>query len=179
MNKSMENRFKELKEGEVKGMLLLRLIKETKGILTKKECENIIQQLKTVEINDIKVIRDAKEFAQVITLGIEVLEHSWAGRKEHIESGQVLIGEPNIHFGKDRSYVYSFNGDIKEDTQEKEDPDFSVNEKYVVVLETINKSDYNNDYYDYLDRNIYVYYPEEEPYKIDPEVKYILDNFTC
>jgi len=158
MNKS----FKELKLKEEKAMLLLRLIKKTEGILSKEQCLNIVQQLKNVEINDIKVIRDAKEFAQVITLEEDILKHSWAGRKEYIESGQVLIGEPNIHFGKDRSYVYSFNGDIKEDTQEKEDPDFDIDEKYVVMIETTSRSDYNNNYYDYYDRNIYVYYPEED-----------------
>jgi hypothetical protein len=173
MNKS----FKELKDSEEAAMLLLKLIKKTEGILTKEECLKIVQQLKNVEINDIKVIRDAKAFAQVITLEEDIFEHSWAGRKEYIESGQVLIGNININFGKDRSYVYSFNGDIKEDTQEKEDPDFSVNEKYVVMIETTSRSDYNNNYYNYYDRNIYVYYPEEEPYKVDPEVKYILDNF--
>lgn len=163
-------------------MLLLKLIKKTEGILSKEECENILQMLKTVEIkeiNDIKVIRNAKAFAQVITLEEHLFEHSWAGREEYIENGQVLIGNGNINFGKDYSYIYSFNGDIKDDIQEKEEPNFDIDEKYVVMIETTSRSDYNNNYYNYYDRNIYVYYPEEEPYKVDPEVKYILDNFIC
>jgi hypothetical protein len=172
MNKS----FKELKDREEAAMLLLKLIKKTEGLLSKEECLNIVQQLKNVEIDDIKVIRDAKAFAKIITIEQDIFEHSWAGRKEYIESGQVLIGN-NINFGKDRSYIYSFNGDIKEDVQEKEDPDFNINEKYVILKEITDRSNYNNDYRDYFTRNVYVYYPEEEPYKVDPEVKYILDNF--
>jgi hypothetical protein len=38
-------KFKELKEREVRAMQLLKLLKETKGTLTKEECENIMLQI--------------------------------------------------------------------------------------------------------------------------------------
>lgn len=170
-------KFKELKEREVRAMQLLKLLKETKGILTKEECENIMLQIEPgTEVDEINIIRDAKEFAEIITLREDIFKHSWAGNKEYTENGKILFGS-DISFGRDYSYKNSFNGDITEDVQEKEDPDFNINEKYVILKEITDRSNYNNDYRDYFTRNVYVYYPEEEPYKVDPEVKYILDNF--
>ena len=54
-------------------MLLLKLIKNRRDLI-ERGMQEYCATVKNVEINDIKVIRDAKAFAQVITLEEDILK---------------------------------------------------------------------------------------------------------
>lgn len=169
--------FRKLDELEKKAILLGVIAKRTEGKLSKVELETIVNNIDVSKQYTIQVISDIKQFANLITLSNHKFQHSWAGGEENITTGQILLGE-GLEFGENYSYSYSENGDQTEDSQEYKAPDFKVCRKYVVYINEYSFSNFNNNNYENDRDSIVIYIPENQSFKIDPVVRFILDNFN-
>ncbi len=168
--------FKTLTELEKKAMLTGVLIKRTGGRLDKLRIESVINNLDINIQYGIKVFEDAKEFGKAITLPNHIMEHSWAGSKEHIGQGINLLGT-DLVFGESKTYEYSGNGNITKDEKEMTLPDFGMLDIHAVYVFEHNKSTYEGNEYDNKYNHIYVYLPSGNPFIMNPDVEYILANF--
>ncbi len=169
------NSFKSMNDRMKRAILMGVIIKRTEGKLSKEELEEIISKLNIGVQYSIDVFTDAKEFAKVVTLKNIKSEHSWAGCTEDVSCGHIILG--NVIFGQNYQYSYNDNGNQTQYNEQESSPDFDMNEKIVVYIEEHNFSNYNNDHYDSWRNDIFIYLPKDVPYKISPEIQYIIDNF--
>ena len=167
--------YNKLVKREDKAKLLAKLVKYTNGCLSKKQLEKIVNDKDTNAHAYIKVLKDAKEFAEEMTLKDNKMEHSWAGEEYTKEEAKCIIG--CIEFGYDYSYLYSNNGNTEQDDYETKEPQFDIYKMCVVVKSRHDFSNYNNNYYDDYKDTIIVYIPDENPYKVEESIQYILDNY--
>jgi len=169
------NSFKSMSEKMKRAVLMGVIIKRTDGKLSREELEEIISKVNIGVQYSVNVFTNAMEFAKVITLKNIKDEHSWAGYTEDVSVGHILLG--NVIFGEDYRYTYNDNGTQTNYTVQESFPDFNIHEKIVVAIEEHNFSNFNDNHYDTWKDSIFIYIPEDVPYKISPEVQYILDNF--
>lgn len=175
----MKNKkFRKLAEIEKKAILCGVIAKRTEGKVSKEDITNIVNSLDINYQYTIKVVTDAKEFALVTTLRQHGFSHSWAGSKGTKQEGVCLLG--NIEFGFDRYWEYSDNGRMTEPDIKKIKPNFDI-DKIAVVLITENDWDnYNNPHneHDNWTYTLCFYVPESEPYKIDNNIKALIEAFN-
>ncbi|MCK9309831.1 MAG: hypothetical protein M0P99_06135 [Candidatus Cloacimonetes bacterium] len=167
------NSFKSMSEKTKRAILMGVIIKKTEGKLSKEELEEIISKINIGVQYSINVFTNAVEFSKVITL--KNIKDSWAGYTENVSTGHILLG--NVVFGEDYRYSYNDNDTQTNYTVQESFPDFNIYEKIVVTIEEHNFSNFNGNYYDTWKNSIFIYLPEDVPYKISPEVQYIIDDF--
>jgi len=169
------NSFKSMTEKTKRAILMGVIIKRTDGKLLKEELEEIISKVNIGVQYSINVFTNAVEFSKVITLKNIKDEHSWVGYTENVSTGHILLG--NVVFGDNSQYSYNDNGTQTNYTVQESFPDFNIHEKIVVAIEEHHFSNFNGNHYDTWRNSIFIYIPEDTPYKISSEIQYILDNF--
>lgn len=168
--------YKKINKSEGRAKLLSKLVHFTKGKLNKNQLEMIVNNKLTSHNNYIKVVTNAKEFAECITLKTRIFQHSWAGVVKDIEKGEVIFG--NCSLGEDFKLEYSDNGNTHTDEERYNEPDFDIKDTICVFKHENSYSDFNNNYYDEDNYTIIVYLGGEDAYSIDPDIEYILRNFN-
>lgn len=173
MNKRM---YKKIAKREDKAKLISKIIKFTNGELNKKQIEKIVNYKDTESKDYIKFTKDAKEFAKEITLIDHEDEHSWAGEEYTKEKAEVIFG--TCTFGEDFQYSYSDNGNIINENEYIEEPDFNIEDTICVYKRNHYKNTYDDRYDEEYKYSIIIYAGNPVAYKIDSEIQYILDNFN-
>lgn len=174
----MKNKeFRKLTEIEKKAILCGVIVKKTEGKVSKEDITNIVNSLDINCQYTIKVVTDAKEFAKEITLCQHGFSHSWAGSRGINQEGVCILGD--VEFGIDRYWEYSNNGRMTEDIKKRE-PNFDVNKIAVVLITENDWDNYNNpcNKHDDWTHTLCFYIPENEPYKIDDNIKALIDAFN-
>jgi len=173
------NSFRKLTEQEKRAMLLGAIVKRTQGRLPGMFLENVV--VRDIDVSKqytIKVFEDAKEFATAITLPNHIMNHSWAGKKEHTAEGIDLLGtDGELVFGENMSYEYLNNGNLEDEEKHQTLPEFRVNSVACVSVCERDFSNYNNDNWDRTYNYIYIYLPRNKPFKVSERIQYVLDNF--
>lgn len=173
MNRRM---YKKIAKREDKARLIEKIVKYTNGELTKKQIEKIINYKDSESSDFVIFTKDAKEFAKKITCIDHEMEHSWAGTEFTYEECKIIFG--SCEFGKDYQYSYSDNGNITNENDYIEEPNFNIDDTICVYKRHHYKNTYDNRYNDETIYSIVIYKGNKDAYKVDPEIQYILDNFN-
>lgn len=171
------NMFRELKETEKRAKLLAVLLRETKGFLSKKELEDIVNNIDINIQYKINILDDYDEYSKIITLSDRRDEHSWAGGDGDVEKGEVLLGE--IEFGLNYYYQFSNNGNLEPEEENYIMPNFDITKKSAVLIEH-HSWDYwesHNGNYDDYEYSINIYLPKGIQKEKDKEIEKILSLF--
>lgn len=147
----------------------------TEGKLSIGQIRRIVRLLELKNQYKIDVLSDAREFARLVTLTNNEMKHSWAGKEYYKQEGKVLLG--NVQFGEEYSYEYFDNGNSTGEDKRYNHPSFKLNQVAAVMIQGHDFSDYNGDYKDERDYNLVIYIPNEAPFKLDPQIKAIIDAF--
>jgi hypothetical protein len=168
-----DNSFAYLRSKEDKAQLILKLIKLTNGKLTNSELEEIVNNIDMDICLKIKVIDNAKDFAESIILKSYEYDNTCDIRqywlnvfllKVEEKGDNFIIDDGNFSFGVQNEFE---NEEIK--------ADFNINKKCAVLIETKTVDAYEPNEYDF---DLIIYLPKSEPFEMDEKVKYILDNFN-
>ncbi len=172
----MKNKkFRKLSEIEKKAILCGVIAKKTKGKISKEDITYIVNSLDINYQYTIKVITDAKEFARRITLYQHGFNHS-RGSEGIRQDGVCILG--NVKFGLDRNWKYSDNGRVTERDVQKIEPDFDVTKTAVVLLTENDWDSFDNSCSERHGWTVlYFYIPESEPYKLDDNIKALIEAF--
>lgn len=175
----MKNKeFRKLSEIEKKAILCAVIAKKTKGKVSKENITNIVNSLNINRQYTIKVFSDAKEFAKEITLYQHGFSHSWAGSEGIKQEGVCLFG--NVEFGINRYWEYSNNGRMTQPDIQNLDPNFEINKTAVVLITENDWDNYDNSCNEHDDwaYTLCFYIPENEPYKINDNIKALIEAFN-
>lgn len=163
--------YKELADKEKRAKLLGILASKTDGRLSKEQLEIIANKINIDLKFTIIVIKDAKEMAE-----ISKLKHEGENYKEiDISNGyketcmQQLLGD--IKFGVKDNYIMGIEEIIRE-----EESDFNVNDDIVFTKKKTSWDDENKYIRD--TNELIIYLPNNEPYRMDKNIRYIIDNFN-
>ncbi|WP_031368483.1 hypothetical protein [Clostridium botulinum] len=172
MRSQREASYMYLKTQEDKAKLVLKLIKLTNGQLTKEEIEKIVNNIEIKSNFNINIIRNAEEFAKELTL--RDYEDDWRYEDERW-CNVFLVNKKEIHketIIDDGNFQFGLDG-----MEKYERPNFNINKKYGVlkVLYTGNTYTNINDEEEYT---LIIYIPNNNPYKIDDSIQYVLKNFN-
>lgn len=132
----------------------------------------LAETLDTSRYYHVKVIRNAEEATERLTLTNHETAHSWAGGDGDQEEGEVVFGQ--VEFGEDYSYEFFDNGNSCGPEEYVTDPEFNLNEPYIVIIKRHDWRSWENDgcNYDDYSTTIVVYSPE----KIYDEVEYAAEK---
>ena len=175
----MKNKeFRKLSEIEKKAILCAVIAKKTEGKVSKEDITNIVNSLDINCQYTIKVVTDAKEFAKEITLYQHGFSHSWAGSEYTKQEGVCILG--NVEFGVNLYWEYSDNGRMTQPDIQNIDPNFEINKTAVVLITENYWDNYNNSCNEHDDwtYTLCFYIPENEPYKINDNIKALIEAFN-
>lgn len=152
--------YRELKEKENRAKLF-GVIKGKVDFLSDEEIKKVVEKIDTNKKYKIIVVKE--DFDELVGYLVYTqyngFRHSWAGEQYfRTEQLNILIGEDAVKkIGNSNYYQYFNNGNIENEVDEFEDPEFDVDRNIVVEIITIHYSDYNNNYYNYQE-NLLVFY---------------------
>lgn len=171
----MKNKkFRKLSEIEKKAILCGVIAKKTKGKISKEDITYVVNSLDLNYQYTIKVITEAKEFARRVTLYQHGFTHP-RGSEGVRQDGVCILG--NVKFGLDRNWKHS-DGRVTERDVQKIQPDFDVTKTAVVLLTENDWDSFDNSCSERRGWTIlYFYIPENEPYKLDDNIKALIEAF--
>ncbi len=159
--------YKSLNMAERKAILIGTIIKRTRGALTKSQIEAVVSNMDVMEQYRINVYETSKKFAEKCF--DKDITKSKAGNTVPTFVKQycrVIVG--NVEVGKKIEKEATFYSQAESKLQL---PNFSVDE--VAVIEITSK-DPN---FDKMHKEVAIYLPEGQPYKMDKEIEIITKLF--
>jgi hypothetical protein len=153
---------------------------KTTGIESKNVVSDIMDNLHkdwkddfdNIEFRNIEFVKssDPKEFVSEIVLINDGMAHSWAGGTSNKDTATLLYGnKDNFKFGERYHYEYYDNGNQTCDENRLDEPDFKIDETYVVLIKNNDYSDYNNNHYDNTSYKCIAYVGDESCYNFEHE----------
>jgi hypothetical protein len=167
----MKNELKTL--GDVKKILAkAELAKELLQHLSQEDTEKAVKFLLDEGISfekksaylgkedlSIQVHSDPIEFGNAATLKQSSFHHSWAGSDETKSLGWVVIGD--VEFGESTFSQYSQNGDTRSPNESYEAPEFSLDQKQVILVRVQEDDTFNNRDDHSVTYYLHIYQPSE------------------